>query len=224
MVHSVILVISLIYWGMKMSKNPKEERKKLLYIFLEGKTEDVFYKKITERYLKSLPKKYKNLQTGTNVNMQIVKNLYHFIEDSSNSKYDLYVYAFIDKEGARSDVSEFDAEAILKKLKAAKVKTSNIKKLAAIEAIFMIESWFFHDLEGICKYINLEYTETLKKNYSNTEKFKHTDLAALFRKGKTKKPYKKGEESFLNSLDIEKIYNNCSDLSTALEGIIKNFQ
>jgi len=219
-VHSVILVISLIYWGMKMSKNPNEERKKLLYIFLEGNTEDVFYKKIADKYLKSIPKKYKNLKTGTNINTQIAKHLFHFLEDSSNSKYDLYIYAFIDKEGARSDVSEFNATAVLKALKLPKVRIGSIKELAAIEAIFMIESWFFHDFEGICKYINLDYTETLKRNYLNTEKFKNTDLAALFRKGKTKKLYKKGEESFLNSLDIEKIYNNCSDLRTGVENII----
>lgn len=135
----------------------------------------------------------------------------------------MYVYAFIDREGARSDVSEFNSAAILKALKAEKVKIGTIKELAAIEAIFMIESWFFHDLEGICRYINLEYTETLKRNYSNTEKFKHTDLSALFKKGKNRKLYKKGEESFLNSLDIEKIYNNFSDLRTGIQGIIKNF-
>lgn len=198
----------------------KETRKKLLYIFLEGNTEDVFYKKIADKYLKSISKKYKNLKTGTNINAQIVKYLYHFIKDNSNSKYDLYVYAFIDKEGARSDVSEFNAAAILKELKKEKVKIANIKEIAAIEAIFMIESWFFHDLEGICKYINLECTETLKRNYSNTEKFKNTDLAALFRKGKSKKFYRKGEESFLNSLDIEKIYNNCDDLRKGIENII----
>lgn len=200
----------------------KEARKKLLYIFLEGNTEDVFYKKIADKYLKSISKKYKNLKTGTNINAQIVKYLYHFIRDNSNSKYDLYVYAFIDKEGSRSDVSEFNAEAILKELKKEKVKIINIKEVAAIEAIFMIESWFFHDLEGICKYINLECTETLKRNYSNTEKLKHTDLAALFRKGKSKKFYKKGEESFLKSLDVEKIYNNCNDLRNGIEEIIKN--
>lgn len=203
-----------------MIKNPKEARKKRLYIFLEGKTEDVFYKKIAERYLKSISKEYKNLKTGTNINKEIAKHLYHIIKDSSNSKYDLYVYAFIDKEGAKNDTSEFDADAILKALKEEKVNIKNIKKIDAIEAVFMIESWFFYDIEGICKYINLECTETLKKNYSNTEKFKHTDLAALFKKGKSKKFYKKGDEKFLNSLDIEKIYNNCSDLRKGIENII----
>jgi hypothetical protein len=205
-----------------MKGNPKVLRKKLVYIFLEGKTEDVFYKKITEKYLKSLPKKYKNLKTGTNINAQIVRNLYHFIEDSSNSEYDLYVYAFIDREGARSDVSEFDASAILKELKKF-VKTNAIKEIAAIEAIFMIESWFFHDLEGVCRYINLSYTETLKKNYSNAERFTSSHLSELFKKGKVKRHYKKGEESFLNSLDIEKIYNNCSDLREGIQRIIKDF-
>jgi len=85
-----------------MKEDHKVLRKKLVYIFLEGKTEDIFYKKITERYLKPFSKKYKNLQTGTNINAQIVRNLYHFIKDNSNSEYDLYVYAFIDREGARS--------------------------------------------------------------------------------------------------------------------------
>lgn len=206
-----------------MSKGLNQQRQKLLYIFLEGKTEDVFYKKITDRYLKSFPKKYKNLQTGTNVNTQIAKHLYHFMENSSNSKYDLYIYAFMDREGARSDTPQFNETAILQALKKQNVKINNIKKLAAIEAIFMIESWFFHDLEGICKYINLTCTSTLKKNYSNAEKFKSNDLSALFRKGKNKKPYKKGDESFLNSLDIEKIYNNCSDLRNGIEGIIRDF-
>jgi hypothetical protein len=205
-----------------MSKNPKGLRKKLICIFLEGKTEDVFYKKITDRYLKSLPKKYKNLQTGTNINVQIARNLYHFIEDSSNSEYDLYVYAFIDREGARSDVSEFDGSAILKELKKL-VKIDTIKEIATIEAIFMIESWFFHDLEGICRYINLPYTETLKRKYSNAERFTSTHLSELFKKGKGKKHYKKGDEGFLNSLDIEKIYNNCSDLRNGIECIVRHF-
>jgi hypothetical protein len=77
------------------------------------------------------------------------------------------------------------------------------------------------DLEGICRYINIEYTETLKKNYLNPEKFKSTHLSTLFKKGKVKNYYKKGDEGFLNSLDIEKIYTNCSDLKNGIEGIIK---
>lgn len=205
-----------------MSKELNQARQKLLFIFLEGKTEDVFYKKIMEKYLKTFAKKYTNLQTGTNVNTQIAKHLYHFLEDGSNSKYDLYVYAFIDREGSRSSTPQFNEKAILEALKKQNVKTNNIKKLGAIEAIIMIESWFFYDLEGICKYINLKCTETLKKNCFNAQKFKSSDLSDLFRKGKNKKPYKKGEKSFLNCLDIEKIYKNCSDLRVGIEDIIKD--
>ena len=205
-----------------MNESSKTQRKKLVYIFLEGKTEDVFYKRITNKYLKPFPKKYKNLQTGTNINMQIVRNLYHFLSDNSNLEYDLYVYAFIDKEGARSDISVFDSSSILMKL-GENIKTDTIKELDSIEAIFMIESWFFHDLEGICRYINLSYTDTLKKNYSNPERLTDIHLSELFKKGNTKKRYKKGEDGFLNSLDIEKIYNNCSDLRSGIECIINKF-
>lgn len=205
-----------------MSKDPSKLRKKLLYIFLEGKTEDIFYKKITEIYLKPFPKKYYNLRTGTNVNLQIVRQLYNFLKDTANLEYDLYVYAFIDREGTRDDPSPFDGMAIINKLKE-QINTDNIKVIDDIEAIYMIESWFFYDLEGICNYIDIQYTTSLRKRYSNPERYTYTDLSELFKKGNSKKRYNKGDKSFLNNLNIEKIYNSCSDLKNGIQGIIQKF-
>ena len=88
----------------------------------------------------------------------------------------------------------------------------------------MIESWFLYDIEGICKYIGLEYTKTLAGKYANPEKFDSRDMAELFRKGSRKRYYKKGDEGFLKSLDIEKIYGNCKDLKNGIEMINNDFK
>ncbi|MFD3158756.1 DUF4276 family protein (plasmid) [Haloimpatiens sp. FM7330] len=202
---------------MGKKKKSSQKRKKLALIFLEGYTEDVFYKNIFQKYLQGIPKKTKNLKTGTNINRQIVNELYHFMSNKSNEIYDLYIYVFIDKEGSRNDISQFNNKAILKKLKEY-FKCEQIKVIDKIEAIIMIESWFFHDLEGICKYIGISFTDSLKRNYANPERLKALDLSKLFKKGNKKKHYKKGDEGFLTSLNIDTIYNNCSDLK---EGIIK---
>ena len=87
----------------------------------------------------------------------------------------------------------------------------------------MIESWFFYDLEGICDYIGLNFTDSLRKNYFNPERLTHKDLQGLFRKGTKRQHYIKGEEGFLEKLDIENIYENCTALKKGIEMIKKDF-
>lgn len=200
-----------------MGKNKNENNKKLAYIFLEGETENIFYKEVFNKYLKGVTKNIKNLKTGSGINKQILSELYYFLREKKNKEYDIYVYAFIDREGTRSDVGEFNGEAILKELKA-----KQIKAIKSVEAIIRIESWFFYDLENICNYIGLECTESIKRTYCNPEKLTHKDLERLFHKGNKKKHYKKGEEGFLKCLDIDKIYKNCKDLKTGLDSIDKD--
>lgn len=159
----------------------KSKTQKLAYIFYEGYTEEIFYKRIFRTYLRGIPNKTKNLQSGTGINKEIANELYYFLNSKENRNTELYVYAFIDREGTKNDLVEFDADAILKAL-----NKKQIKKIEKIEVIIMIESWFFHDLEGICDYIGLKCTDSLKKTYSNPEKLTHKDLQGLFRKG-TKK-------------------------------------
>lgn len=87
----------------------------------------------------------------------------------------------------------------------------------------MIESWFFYDLEGICKYIGLPCSASLKRNYSNPEKFSSADLSILFQKGTQNRYYKKGDPDFLDRLDKDKIYNNCKALKNGIEMINNDF-
>ena len=88
----------------------------------------------------------------------------------------------------------------------------------------MIESWFFYDLEGICEFIGVKFTDSIRRTYSNPEKLTHKDLQSLFRKGTKRQHYSKGEKGFLERLDIEKIYNNCSALKEGIKAIKNDFQ
>ena len=203
-----------------------KNNKKAVCIFYEGETEDVFYKKVFEKYLRGVPKKPKpkNLHTGCNINSQVANNLYHFLKEKSNSEIDLYVYAFIDREGPRSSDPQLDEKAILKALKNTDLSgkvIKNIKIIKSVEAIKMVESWFFYDIEGICKYLKIKCTNSIKSNYSNVEKYDSKDLSQLFKRNK--KYYKKGEPGFLSCLDIDKIFNSCKDLKDAINEIRQIF-
>lgn len=192
--------------------------KKLAYIFYEGDTEELFYKRIFFKYLRGVPNKTKNLETGTNINKRIASELCYFLNKKENKGLDIYVYAFTDREGMKSDISEFDGEAIKKAL-----NKKQVKKIENIEAIIMIESWFFYDLEGICDYIGLSYTDSLQRTYSNPERLTHKELQGLFRKGTRRQHYIKGEKGFLEKLDIDKIQRKCTALKEGIHMINEDF-
>ena len=196
----------------------KEKGKKLAYIFYEGDTEEIFYKRIFSQYLRGIPNKTKNLETGTGINKSIASEIYYFLNKKENKNIELYVYAFIDREGIRSDLVEFDADAIKKAL-----NKKQIKRIEKIEAITMIESWFFYDIEGICDYIGITCTDNLRRTYSNTERLTHKELQGLFRKGTRKRHYIKGDKSFLEKLDIDKIHQNCIALKDGINMIKGDF-
>ncbi|HEY5560279.1 MAG TPA: hypothetical protein VIK72_00735 [Clostridiaceae bacterium] len=55
----------------------KNESDKLVYIFYEGYTEKIFYKNILNNYLDGIPRKTKNLESGTGINKEIANELYY---------------------------------------------------------------------------------------------------------------------------------------------------
>jgi hypothetical protein len=203
-----------------MPKNINNTEKFAFFLF-EGDTEETFYKDILNSHLsRSIPRHYKNLETGCGINREVAKHLSYFIQRNPSKK--VYTYVFLDREGSRSKIPEFNAKQI--KLEVEKVlNTKQIGKIAKIEAVQMIESWFFYDLEGILKYIGIPYSDSLYDKYKNPESLRSSDLAKLFLKGSRQKYYKKGDEKFLEKLDKDKIYNLCKDLKDGIDMINNDF-
>lgn len=213
-----------------MAKQRKQQNKssqsvptKRAYLFLEGDTEHVFYKRIFDQYLQGIPKTIKNLKTGSGINLRIAKELHPILKSNASKDEEMYVYVFIDREGPSNKDPDLNEQAILSHL-AQYFPIANIKKIQAIEAIQMIESWFFYDLETILKHIQLKGSTTLRQRYSNPQKLTHKDLEGLFNKGSKNTHYRKGDARFLNKLDIDKIYNNASELKKGMQDIINDMR
>lgn len=189
--------------------------KKLAYILFEGDTEEVFFSSVIRKYVsRSVRRDYKNLGTGSGINKQVVSLVDYFLRSSRKEFDSLYVYVFLDREGPLSHIPEINESAILSKLGSPKVR-----KVAKIEAVQMIESWFFYDLPGICRYIGLPCSATLQSNYANTMNLDHHDMANLFRKGSKRKHYIKGDKTFLSALNIDDIFRKCVALQEGINMI-----
>lgn len=195
---------------------PKKSSK-IAYMLFEGETEEVFYQRVFSKYLYGVPQKIDCLNGNLGINNKIIKRLSYFI--NCNSSYnDIYVYVFLDRESYKAQKPDFNPTAIIKKL-----NSKYVNKIIKVEAVLMIESWFFYDIESICGYIGITPTKSLLSRYNNPERLTANDLSDLFRKGTSKKYYRKGDESFQKILDIEKIYLGCSDLKSGIEKIINDF-
>lgn len=202
----------------KSKLKPDQEREKKIYIFVEGETELYFYKRIFDIYLQGVPKTIKNLKSGSGINIRIVKELATLLKDSRNHDVDLYIYVFLDREGPRSKQPEFNQKAVIAKLET-QFSVKNIKVLDTIEAICMIESWFFHDLETLLNHIGLKHSPSIIQKYNNPETLGHRDLETLFKKGRKNTHYQKGDRGFLDKLDIQKIYNKVPELKEGISRI-----
>lgn len=199
----------------------EEFSKKMAFFLFEGNTEELFYKSIINKYIKrTIRRKYKNLEGGSGINRDVARHAAAILNDYTDTI--IYIYVFIDREGSRTKQPEFNDKDIIKAL-SKYYDTSRIVRIAKIEAIKMIESWFFYDLEGICKYIDLPCSKSVQACYCNPEKYSHVDLNILFQKGNKKRRYKKGDEDFLRCLDIDKIYMNCKELHEGIALINDDF-
>lgn len=100
------------------------------------------------------------------------------------------------------------------------------KEVLSIESTIatpMIESWFFHDIEGIYKFLRVPYSQRNPNKYKTVEKYDADDLSKLFRR--YNKVYIKGKKCSysIDNLDIGKIYMNCGDLKEGIDSIISDF-
>jgi len=204
-----------------MGKKNKE-LETIAYFLYEGDTEEEFYKSVINKYVsREIKRSFKNLDGGSGINKEVAKYVSWFLSEHQNSKVNVYV--FIDREGPRSKIPEFNSEAILNALIKYYDKNT-IGRIEKIEAIQMIESWFLYDLESICTYIGLPISKSLKSKYCTPEKFNNKDLSELFSKGRKGRRYRKGDKNFLKCLDIDIIYSKCNELMEGITTINNDFK
>jgi len=201
-----------------MSK--KSNPQSILFLY-EGYTEIEFYNRIFDIYLpKKKVRMYKyNLKgIGNNLNKKVKAKLEWFLSESiKKHEKKIHVFCAFDREGTREVESLLNIEKLRQEYIS---KNSRILQFEEIIATQDIESWFFHDLDGIYKFLKVPAKKRTMKIH-DVEKVNNRILAQLFRKH-NKIYYKRGQRvsGFIDNLNLQSIYNKSMDLKIGIQKII----
>jgi len=180
-------------------------------VMVEGDTEVLFYNRIKSIYFQKYRVKIINLEGNWNIDKKILDKSSAYLTDHPDIKFVICIC--IDRD-SRSGKAPINMELIKSELNCyPNIKSSNIR---LYEAVQDIESWFFHDIKGIYKFLQLpqrNLSRNVLRKYRPVEKLNHQYLSRLFRE--SGKEYRKGyaSENFINNLDIEKIRSNSKVLN-----------
>ena len=190
-------------------------------VLCEGETELEFYKMIFEKFVSptKIRRNYSNLKGVYSLNDKVRSKIESYLQNSaSNTCNNIHVYIAYDREGTKETESLLD---IIGLQKAFLHNNSRIKSINEIIATQDLESWFFHDLEGIYKFLKVPVAKRNMSLFKNTELTNNRILSAFFYKHN--KLYIKGKKvkGFLSALDFNKIYSKTQELKIAVESIKK---
>ena len=167
-------------------------------VFVEGDTEILFYKRIREKYFENARCKIINLEGNWSIIQKVLdKTTAHL---NAHPETEFIVCICIDKD-SRSSKAPIDMQLIEEELKNyPNIKSENIRLFLAVQDI---ESWFFHDIEGIYSFLKFPTSRLKIRKFSTVEKLNHQDLSKLFKEAKT--DYRKGyaSENFINNINLE---------------------
>jgi hypothetical protein len=180
-------------------------------ILLEGETEEEFYKRIGNDYLKGRQKSFKNMRGNFNINRKILDKILEFSHQHPDKKFDVYICIDQEKVGT----PPYNKNFVLSRT----APIENCQEIFDAIINLMIESVFFIDIKGIFVYLGTPKNDRKEGKYKNFRTLTDKDLSILFKKHK--KIYKKGKRCgpFINSLDIEKIRKNAAEISNFIQNI-----
>lgn len=180
----------------------------LSLLIVEGYTELVFYSLIRDRYLRNLRVKIANLHGQNNINRQILREIYLFW---INHPHEVFrVYCCIDTERGNRYATPLELDIINNG-----VRVLDIRPLLSIDNILAdreIESWFFHDLDGIYDWLKVPQEKRDSRFTNPVNRYGKKDLKKLFRDFNNS--YKPGKKAgpFIQSLDFDRVIAKCQSL------------
>jgi hypothetical protein len=199
-----------------MDKNPNS----ILFLF-EGETEGEFYKFFFNQFSpRSIRISKANLKGVYSLNNKVRSKITSYLlNEKLLDCNQIHVFVAFDREGARSTSSTLDLDALTKEF--INIKNARVQSINEILATQDLESWFFYDLDGIYKFLKVPKSKRNYKAYPNTEATNNRVLSALFHRHN--RHYQKGKrvEDFLNSINLEFIFNTVEELKEAKKSIEK---
>jgi hypothetical protein len=186
----------------------------LTLLLVEGDTEIVFYQHIKSKCLAGVRVTIENLEGNRNVDLKVLDKLTHKYAGQC-----LRAYCCLDRETRYGGLT-LDLEWIRRELR--QKCHRHVLSIDAVIATQMIESWFFHDIDGIYRFLGAPKSKRKPKKYAPPERFRKEHLKDLFEVHD--KTYYEGEHarSLIEALDVRRIAARCADLRDAIALIKKH--
>ena len=184
-------------------------------IFVEGDTDEVFFKALIDYYAsvssnKLLPYDVCNLKGVTRYSSKLLAKLKNeYLPTAKTGSYKIKTVCC----SYDTDVFEVKQPQIVKWDAIGKsVKRMGIDEFIRVGVKSSIEDWILDDLHGICNFLRLKQVPSSLKGMNGYQK-----LLDLY--NKARKTYKKGYETkeLINALDMSAIRNKRQDVLAPLE-------
>lgn len=187
----------------------------LLFLY-EGETEGEFYQKIFTDYVppRKIRRNYSNLKGIYSLNDKVKSKIEaYLLNEATLECKKIHVFVAYDREGTRDVEPLLDLEYLRRKYLFDGSRISSINEIVATQDL---ESWFFHDLEGIYQFLKAPKAKRNMNAYNNVESTNNRVLSSLFHR--FDKHYQKGKsvKGFVSHLNIEKIINSSQELRDAI--------
>ena len=184
-------------------------------IFVEGDTDEVFFKALIDYYAsvssnKLLPYDVCNLKGVTRYSSKLLAKLKNeYLPTAKTGSYKIKTVCC----SYDTDVFEVKQPQIVKWDAIGKsVKRMGIDEFIRVGVKSFIEDWILDDMHGICNFLRLKQVPSSLKGINGYQK-----LLDLY--NKARKTYKKGYETkeLINALDMSAIRNKRQDVLAPLE-------
>ena len=184
-------------------------------IFVEGDTDEVFFKALIDYYAsvssnKLLPYDVCNLKGVTRYSSKLLAKLKNeYLPTAKTASYKIKTVCC----SYDTDVFEVKQPQIVKWDAIGKsVKRMGIDEFIRVGVKISIEDWILDDMHGICNFLRLKQVPSSLKGINGYHK-----LLDLY--NKARKTYKKGYETreLINALDMSAIRNKRQDVLAPLE-------
>lgn len=200
-----------------MSKKPD---KAILFLY-EGDTELGFYDTLFDKLelTRVAQIKKKCLKGNWKIDSKVADKIDQFLENEKNNHVQyLTVVVAYDREDTRDVRGKLNKREIIKR-----IADKRLRDIHEIIATQELESWFFIDIQGIYNYLKMPPSRQKPAKYKNTEVYDATHLNELFKEADSKKRYIKGDtaKTFIDKLDLIKIYRECPDLKSGIDLIFQ---
>lgn len=190
----------------------KRRKPPMSLLLVEGATEVLFYNRIIDNYLSECRTTIKDLKGLFNINKKVIGEITKYCQRHEDEK--IRVYCCLDRESRSGEVPGFNIDRILKHI--TNQNMNNVLDIKPVIATQQIESWFLYDIQSIYTFLKVPKSQRKPKAFQPPEKFTHKHLSCLFRRYKKSYAKGRGAQSFINSLDINRIMDNCEELKQGI--------